>query len=179
MAQLHSNAWPTSTVPTRPVCTAHVAHVLARLASACVAHDCARRASAHRSGHRSPGARRGAAGGGATAAEVEQGEALEHPRRRGHPPGKWLEAAAHRSFLPMGRVEKPGRRRRSPMRWGFWWPVGSCVRVESKRKLRRKCTRRKRRQGGARGSAHRGGVHDVGGGRTTAVALSDRGTTLG
>jgi hypothetical protein len=37
----------------------------------------------------------------------------------------------------------------------------------------------KRWQGGARGSAHRGGVHDGGGGRTTAVAHSDRGTALG
>jgi hypothetical protein len=33
-------------------------------------------------------------------------------------------------------------------------------------------------QGGARGSAHRGGVHDGRGGRTTVVARSDRGTVL-
>jgi hypothetical protein len=85
---------------------------------------CARRASAHRSGHRSPDARRSAAGGGATVAEVEQGEALEHPWRRGHLSGKWVEAAAHRSFLPTGRMEKPGQRRRSPTRSG-WGGRGS------------------------------------------------------
>jgi hypothetical protein len=106
-------------------------------------------------------------------AKVEQGEALEHPRRRGHPSGKWVEAAAHWSFLPMGRVEKPGRRWHSPMRWGLWWPAGSYVGVGRKRKLRRKCTRRKRRQRGARGSAHRGGVCNGGGGQTMTVARSD------
>jgi hypothetical protein len=41
-------------------------------------------------------------------AEVEQGEVLKHPRRRGHPPGKWVEAVAHQSFLPMGREKKTG-----------------------------------------------------------------------
>jgi hypothetical protein len=80
---------------------------LAGPASACVARDCtARRASAHRSGHRSPGTHRGAAGGGATMAEVEQRKVLEHPRRRGHPPGMWVEAIAHRSFLPTGKGGK-------------------------------------------------------------------------
>jgi hypothetical protein len=158
MAQLHSNTWPTSTVPMRPVCTAHATHGLARPASAYAARDCAvLRASAHWSGHHSPGMLHGTAGGGATVVKVEQGEVLEHPRRRGHPPGKRVEAAAHRSFLPMGRVEKPGRRRRSLTRWGLWWPAGSCVGVGRERKLRRKCTRIKRWQGGARGSAHCGG----------------------
>jgi hypothetical protein len=74
------------------MCIVHVARDRAAL---CV--------STHRSGHRSPGARRGMAGGGATVAEVEQGKALEHPRRRGHPPGMWVEVVAHRSFLPTGR----------------------------------------------------------------------------
>jgi hypothetical protein len=36
-------------------------------------------------------------------AEVEQGNTLEHPRWRGHPPGMWVEVVAHRSFLPTGR----------------------------------------------------------------------------
>jgi hypothetical protein len=63
-------------------------------------------------------------------------------------PCKWVEAAADRSFLPTGRVEKPGWWRRSPMRWGLRSPVGSCVGVERERKLRLKCTRRKRWQGG-------------------------------
>jgi hypothetical protein len=68
---------------------------LAGPASACTARDCAAlRASAHQSG--------------ATVAEVEQGEVLKHPRRRGHPPGKWVEAVAHQSFLPMGREKKTG-----------------------------------------------------------------------
>jgi hypothetical protein len=39
-------------------------------------------------------------------AVVGQGWALKHPRWRGHLPGKWVEAAAHLSFLSMGRVEK-------------------------------------------------------------------------
>jgi hypothetical protein len=56
------------------------------------------------------------------------------------------------------------------MRWVLWWPAVSCVGVGKRRKLRRK--------GGARGSAHRGGVHDGRGGRTTVVARSDRGTVL-
>jgi hypothetical protein len=38
-------------------------------------------------------------------AELEQGKVLEHPQRRGHPPGMWVEAVAHRSFLPTGRGE--------------------------------------------------------------------------
>jgi hypothetical protein len=119
-----------STVPTWPICTVHAAHSLARPASACTARDCAAlRVIAHRSDHRSPSAHCGAAGGGATVAEVEQGEALEHPRRRGHPPGKRVEAVAHQSFLPTGRVEKSGRRRRSSMRWGLRWPAGSCTSV--------------------------------------------------
>jgi hypothetical protein len=134
---------------------------------------CARHASAHRSGHHSPGARRGTAGGGSTVEEVEQGEVLEHPWRRDHLAGKWVEAAAHRSFLPTGRVEKPGQQRRSPMRWGLRWPAGSYIGVGRKRKLRRKCTQRKRRQVSARGSAHRGGVSDGGGGRTTTMARPD------
>jgi hypothetical protein len=90
---------------------------LAELASACAARDyAARRASAHRSGHRSSGARRGAVGGGATVAVVEQGEALEDPRQRGHPPGMWVEAISHRSFLPTGKGGKPDWRLRSPTR---------------------------------------------------------------
>jgi hypothetical protein len=89
--------------------------------------------------------------GAVTVVEVEQGEVLEHPRQRGHPPSKQVEAAAQRSFLPTGRVEKLGRRRRSLTRWGLWWLAGSCVGVGRERKLRRKCTRRKRRQGGCSG----------------------------
>jgi hypothetical protein len=89
--------------------------------------------------------------GAVTVVGVEQGEVLEHPRQRGHPPSKQVEAAAQRSFLPTGRVEKLGRRRRSLTRWGLWWLAGSCVRVGRERKLRRKCTRRKRRQGGCSG----------------------------
>jgi hypothetical protein len=38
-------------------------------------------------------------------AEVEQGGALKHPRRRGHLLGKWVEVADHPSFLPTGGVE--------------------------------------------------------------------------
>jgi hypothetical protein len=122
-AQLHSNTWPTSTMPARPICTAHAAHGFVGLALACAARDCTPERSPL------PGARHGAVAGGATVAEVEQEGALEHPRWRAHPPGKWVEAAAHRSFLPTGRVER-------------------------ERKLRLKCTRRKRRQGGGCSGLH-------------------------
>jgi hypothetical protein len=82
---------------------------LAGPASACAARDCAARRGAR--------AHTGAvtalracvmAGGGATVVEVEQRKALEHPRRRGHPRGMWVEAIAHRSFLSTGRAEKLG-----------------------------------------------------------------------
>jgi hypothetical protein len=66
------------------------------------------RASAHRSGHRSPGAHHGMAGGGATGAKVGRAGALEHPRWRGHPSDKWVKAAAHPSFLPTGGGGKTG-----------------------------------------------------------------------
>jgi hypothetical protein len=68
----------------------------------------ARRVSAHRSCHRSPGAWRGMAGGGATVVEVEQKMALQHPRRRGYPLGMGVEAIAHRSPLSTGRGRKTG-----------------------------------------------------------------------
>jgi hypothetical protein len=66
----------------------------------------AQRASARRSGHRSPGMHRGAVGDGATATEVEQTAALEHPRWRGYPPGMGVDARAHRSSLSTGRGRK-------------------------------------------------------------------------
>jgi hypothetical protein len=67
-----------------------------------------RRASANRSSHHAPGARHGMAAGGTTVVEVGQGAALEHLRWRGHPPDMWVKAAAHPSFLPMGRGRKTG-----------------------------------------------------------------------
>jgi hypothetical protein len=143
MALVQWCPWPTSGVspqPAPPGCWHRVWH-----------------ASAHQSGHRSPGTRRGMAGGGATMAEVGRGGALEHPQWRGHPLDKWVKAAAHPSFLPMGMAEKPGWWRRSPTRWVLQWPAWSCIGVGRKRELRRRCTKRQRRQGGARGSAHHGG----------------------
>jgi hypothetical protein len=154
----------------------HSAHGprLAGPASACAARDCAtRHVSAHQSGHRAPGACHGAAGGGATVAEVEQRKAFEHPRQRGHPPGMLVEAIAHRSFLSTGRVKKLGQRQRSPMRWGAPVTGGSCVGAERERKLGSTIHREKAARGGARGSAHRGGVRDDGGGRTAVVVRSD------
>jgi hypothetical protein len=109
----------------------------------------------HQSGHRSSGARRGVASVNVTMAEVGQGWVLEHPRWRGHPPGKWVEVTAQSSSLSMGGG-KTVWRRRSLMRWVLWWPAVSCIVVGKRRKLMRRCTQRKRRQGGARGSAHRG-----------------------
>jgi hypothetical protein len=81
------------------------------------------------------GAARGAAGGGATMAEVEQRKALEHPRRRGHPLGMWVEAIAHRSFSSTG---KGGNRiGGGVLRWGerSGGRRRSYVRVEGERKL--------------------------------------------
>jgi hypothetical protein len=68
----------------------------------------AQRLNARRSGHRSPGALCGVAGGGATVVEVEQTTALEHPWRRGYPPGVGVEAIGHRSSLSTGRGRKTG-----------------------------------------------------------------------
>jgi hypothetical protein len=143
----------------------HSAHCqrLAGPASACTARDgAAQRACAHRSGHHSPGAHRGADGCGATMAEVEQRTALEHPQRRGHPPGMWVEAIAHRSFLSTGRADKPGRRRRSPMRWGLRWPAGTASEWRGRESSGSSVPGEKAARGGARGSAHRGGVHGGG-----------------
>jgi hypothetical protein len=132
----------------------------------------ARRVSARRSGHRSPGVRRGAAGGGATATEVEQTMALEHPRRRGYPPGMRVETIAHRGSLSTGRGRKTGSataffdEARAPVAGGgpaSGWrerEVGSTLHG---------------RKGGKKGSgsAHRGRARDGGGGQTATVARSD------
>jgi hypothetical protein len=120
-------------------------------------------------GHRSPGVRRG---GGATMAEVEQKTALEHPRRRGYPPGMGVEAIAHRSSLSTGRGKKTGSaaafsdEARAPVAGGgpaSGWrerEVGSTLHG---RKVAR----------GGSGPSHRGRARDGGGGRTTMVARSD------
>jgi hypothetical protein len=106
----------------RPVFTAHVAHGRSGGSARCTARAArglpgrprperpatAWRASARQSGHRSPGARRGAAGSSTTAVKAEQKAALEHPRRRGYPPGMWVEVIAHRSSLSTGRGRKTG-----------------------------------------------------------------------
>jgi hypothetical protein len=47
-------------------------------------------------------------GSGATVGELGRGGVLKHPRWRGHPPDKWVKAAAHLSFLPMRRGGKIG-----------------------------------------------------------------------
>jgi hypothetical protein len=122
---------------------------LAGPASACAARDCAAlHVSAHRSDHCSPGVCRGAAGGGATMAEVEQGKALEHPRRRGHPPGMWVEAVAHRSFLPTGRGENQIGSGVLGRGVGSGGRQRSCVRVEGERKLGSTIPREKAARGG-------------------------------
>jgi hypothetical protein len=147
-AQLHNSAWPTS--------TAHVTHGLLGLPRPAWPVTM----------------RRGAAGGGATIAEVEQRKALEHPQQRGHPSGMWVEAIAHQSFLPTGRGENRidgGVLRRGEGSDGQRW---SCVGVEGGEEARLNSPRRKSGKGGARGSAHREGFHDGGGGRTAAVARS-------
>jgi hypothetical protein len=131
-----------STVSARPICAAHVAHGLPgrpRPVRPATARRCLRAHTRAVTAFRARIAARPA---------VEQGEALEHPRQRGHPLGKWVEAAAHRSFLPTGRVEKSGRRRRSPTRWGLRWPAGSYVGVE-REGARLNIPRKKKRQEGA------------------------------
>jgi hypothetical protein len=169
-AQLHSSAWPTSTAPARPMCTAHAAHDLPGRPRP-VQPTTARRASAHRSSHRSPSTHRSAAGGGATVVEVEQRKVLEHPRRRGHLLGKWVEAIAHRGFSSTGRGGTGSAAMfsdevRAPavvLRRGGG---GEEARLNNP-------WRKSGKRGGARGSAHRGGVRDGGGGRTAAVARLD------
>jgi hypothetical protein len=101
-AQLHSGTWPTPTAPARPVCTARVAHVLSgRPRSAWpVTTRCGARAHT--------GAVTALRARVATVTEVEQTMALEHPRRRGYPPGMGVEAIAHRSSLSTGRGKKTG-----------------------------------------------------------------------
>jgi hypothetical protein len=132
----------------------------------------ARRASARWSEHRSPGARRGAADGGAIAAEVEQTTALEHPRWRGYPPGMGVEAIAHRSSLSMGRGRKTGSavafsdEARAPV------AGGGPATGRRKRELSSTFHRRKAARRGS-GFAHRGRARDGGGGRTAIVARSD------
>jgi hypothetical protein len=64
--------------------------------------------NARRSGHRSLGTLHSAAGGSATVVEVEQMTTLEHPWRRGYPPGVGVEAIGHRSSLSTGRGRKTG-----------------------------------------------------------------------
>jgi hypothetical protein len=130
----------------------------------------ARRVSARRSGHRSPGVRRGAAGGGATATEVEQTMALEHPRRRGYPPGMRVETIAHRGSLSTGR--KTGStaaffdEARAPVAGGG--PASGWREREVDSTLHG-------RKGGKKGSgsAHRGRARDGGGDQTATVARSD------
>jgi hypothetical protein len=142
-------------------------------ASACAARDGAvRRESACRSGHRSPGACRGVAGGGATAAEVEQTAPLEDPRRRGYPSGMGVEAIANRSSSSTGRGRKTGSAAafsdevRAPV------AGGSPAMGRRKRELSSMFHGRKAARRGS-GSAHRGGARDGGGGRTMTVARSD------
>jgi hypothetical protein len=100
-----------------------MATVLARPGAQRARPTTVRRTSARWSCHRAPGALRGAASGGATAAEVEQTTVLEHPQPRGYPPSMGVEAIAHQSSMSTGRGEKPDRRRRSPMRRGLRWPA--------------------------------------------------------
>jgi hypothetical protein len=160
------------TAPARPVSTAR-GPWLAGPASACAARDDAsQRASARRSGHRSPGTRRGAAGGGATVAEVEKTTALEHPRRRGYPLGTGVEVIAHRSSLSTGRGRKTGSaaafsdEARAPVAGGG---------LATERREREVGSTLHGRKSGKRssGSAHRGRARDGGGGRTVTVARSD------
>jgi hypothetical protein len=125
-----------------------------------------------RSGHRSPGARRGAAGGGATLVEVEQTTALEHPRRRGYPPGMGVEAIAHRSSLSTGRERKTGSaaafsdEARAPV-------AGEGPTTERREREVGSTLHRRKSVKRSSGSAHRGQARDGGGGRTATVARSD------
>jgi hypothetical protein len=116
--------------------------------------------------------RHSAAGGGATAAEVEQTAVLEHPRQRGYPPGMGVEVIAHRSSSSTGRGRKIGSvaafsdEARAPV------VGGSPVTGRRKRELSSTFHGRKAARRGS-GSAHRGRAHDDGGGWTAMVACSD------
>jgi hypothetical protein len=146
---------------------------LAGPASAYAARDgVARCASAHRSGHHSPGAWCGAAGSGATVVEVEQKTVLEQPRRRGYPPGMGVEAIAHRSSLSTGRGRKTGlaaafSNEARALVAGGGPASGWRERVLGSIFHGRKSSRR------GSGSTHRGRARDGGGLRTTTVACPD------
>jgi hypothetical protein len=170
----------------RPVCTVRAAHghsASSARGTARAAHGLpgrrwpvrptmAQRASARHSGHCIPGARHSVAGGGATAAEVEQTAVLEHPRQRGYPPGMGVEVIAHRSSSSTGRGRKTGSvaafsdEARAPV------VGGSPVTRRRKRELSSTFHGRKAARRGS-GSAHRGRAHDDGGGWTAMVACSD------
>jgi hypothetical protein len=96
----------------------------------------------------------------------------------GSPTRQVGEGGSSSELLADGKGGKPGRWRRSPMRWVLRWPAWSCIGVGRKRELRRRCTQRKRRQGGARGSAHCGVGHDGGGGRSSGDGAAPRGELL-
>jgi hypothetical protein len=158
------------------VCTARVAHDHSTGSARCTARAArdgvARRASARRSSHRSLGACHGTACGGATAAEVEQMVALEHPRWRGYPPGMGVEAIDHRSSSSTERGRTTGSaaafsdEARAPMASGGP-ATGRRKREQSSTFHGRKAARR------GSGSAHRGRARDGGGGRIVTVARSD------
>jgi hypothetical protein len=112
-------------------------------------------------------------------AEVEQGKALEHPRWRGHPPSMWVEAVAHRSFVPTGRGKTGSAAVAFSDEVTAPMVDGGPASGGGGEEARLNSLWRKSGKGGARGSAHRGGFRDGGGGRTAAVARSGRGTTLG
>jgi hypothetical protein len=138
-------------MPARPICIAHAAHGFAGLALACAARDCAAlRASAHRSGHRSR-------------AHVTARPPAALPWRRWskrrrlsiHGGEPTRRASGWRRQLTVASCRREGWRGRGSS--------GSSVPGEKGGKG----------GGGARGSTHRGGVRDGGGGRTAAVARSD------
>jgi hypothetical protein len=101
-------------------------------------------------------------------AEVRRGGVLKHPWWRGHPPDKWVKAAAHSSFLPTGRGRKIGTA------MAFSDEVGALVASGVLRQGGKEegaqaqlYPEKKAAKGGAWGSAHRGVGHDSGGGRSS------------
>jgi hypothetical protein len=109
--------------------------------------------------------RRYIGGGGANAA-------LEHPRRRGYPPGMGVEAIAHRSSLSTGRERKTGSaaafsdEARAPV-------AGEGPTTERREREVGSTLHRRKSVKRSSGSAHRGQARDGGGGRTATVARSD------
>jgi hypothetical protein len=110
--------------------------------------------------------------------KVGRGGALEHPRWRGHPPDKSVKAAAHPSFLPMGRGDKIGAAAVFSDEVGATVAGGVLCQGGKEEGAQAQLYPEKKAAGGAQGSAHHGVGHDGGGGRSSGDRAAPRGELL-